>query len=196
MFKQMLYLGRMTVRPQPQRFEFGGRRCLDLTWTVAQRHWNPTERLATDGDLVQWFVEAGVLERTVPAEPGSLAAARRLREAIYRAAHQKIASRTVKAEDLATINDWASRPSLTPALARDGAVHWTAKRPIQAALAAVAVDAVLLLGDDTDRLRECSREGCALLFVDTSRPGRRRWCSVARCGNAVNTARYRKRSRR
>jgi hypothetical protein len=34
------------------------------------------------------------------------------------------------------------------------------------------------------------------LFLDTSRPGLGRWCSVARCGNAVNTARYRKRSRR
>lgn len=186
----------MAAQPQPKRFEFGGRRCLDFTWTVAHRQWSPTERLATEDDLARWFVEAGMLERTAPAEPGSLAAARLLREAIYRAAHQKIAGRTVKPEDLANINDWASRPPLTPSLARDGTVHWTAKRPIQAALAAVAVDAVLLLGEDTDRLRQCSREGCALLFVDTSRPGRRRWCSVARCGNAVNTARYRKRSRR
>ena len=192
----MLYLETMSARTQPKRFEFGGRRCLDFTWTVAHRHWNPTERLVSDDDLARWFLEVGVLMGAAPAESGSLGEARRLREAIYRAARQKIAGRAVKAEDLATINDWASRPSLTPSLARDGTVHWTAKRPIQAALAAVAVDAVLLLGEDTDRLRECSREGCALLFVDTSRPGRRRWCSVARCGNAVNTARYRKRSRR
>jgi predicted RNA-binding Zn ribbon-like protein len=181
---------------QPDRFEFGGRHCLDLTWTLAHRHWNPTERLATDADLRRWFVEAGVLEVSVLPERGSVGPARDLREGIYRCAHEKIAGRSARAEDVTTINQWASKPRLAPVLGQHGTIRWTAKRPIQAALAAVAVDAVLLLADVTGRLRECSREGCALLFVDTSRPGLRRWCSAERCGNAVNTARYRRRSGR
>ncbi|MFE7743242.1 CGNR zinc finger domain-containing protein [Nocardia sp. NPDC057455] len=32
---------------------------------------------------------------------------------------------------------------------------------------------------------------CGLLFVDASRPGRRRWCSMDRCGNLSKVRRYR-----
>jgi predicted RNA-binding Zn ribbon-like protein len=34
------------------------------------------------------------------------------------------------------------------------------------------------------------------MFIDHSRPGRRRWCSMERCGNRAKTARYRQRRRR
>ncbi|REE96730.1 CGNR zinc finger domain-containing protein [Thermomonospora umbrina] len=33
------------------------------------------------------------------------------------------------------------------------------------------------------RLRHCDGTGCVLWFLDTSRNGRRRWCSMAGCGN-------------
>ncbi|MFD0786561.1 CGNR zinc finger domain-containing protein [Micromonospora azadirachtae] len=32
-------------------------------------------------------------------------------------------------------------------------------------------------------MRECGAHNCHLVFVDTSRPGQRRWCSMERCGN-------------
>ncbi|NEE48667.1 CGNR zinc finger domain-containing protein, partial [Streptomyces sp. SID8455] len=32
-------------------------------------------------------------------------------------------------------------------------------------------------------IRTCGADDCRLLFVDTSRPGKRRWCSMERCGN-------------
>jgi predicted RNA-binding Zn ribbon-like protein len=31
------------------------------------------------------------------------------------------------------------------------------------------------------------------MFVDTSRPGKRRWCSMELCGNRKKTATYRRR---
>jgi hypothetical protein len=34
---------------------------------------------------------------------------------------------------------------------------------------------------------------CSLLFVDTSRSGRRRWCSMERCGNRAKVAAHRRR---
>lgn len=34
-----------------------------------------------------------------------------------------------------------------------------------------------------DRLRHCEGTGCILWFLDTSRNGRRRWCSMSGCGN-------------
>jgi len=38
------------------------------------------------------------------------------------------------------------------------------------------------------RLREC--EACTWLFLDTSRGGRRRWCSMATCGNRAKARRH------
>jgi predicted RNA-binding Zn ribbon-like protein len=44
------------------------------------------------------------------------------------------------------------------------------------------------------RLRACSRAGCGTVFIDTSRNGRRHFCSV-RCANQVNVANHRRRQR-
>lgn len=46
---------------------------------------------------------------------------------------------------------------------------------------------------DPGRLRSCAADDCARWFVDTSRGGQRRWCSMARCGNRAKAARYRRR---
>jgi predicted RNA-binding Zn ribbon-like protein len=44
------------------------------------------------------------------------------------------------------------------------------------------------------RLRACDRDGCGVVFIDTSRSGRRHFCSV-RCANQVNVANHRFRRR-
>ena len=44
------------------------------------------------------------------------------------------------------------------------------------------------------RLRVCSRAGCEVAFIDTSRNGRRHFCAV-RCANQVNVANHRQRRR-
>jgi predicted RNA-binding Zn ribbon-like protein len=44
------------------------------------------------------------------------------------------------------------------------------------------------------RLRACGRAGCSAVFIDTSRNGRRHFCSV-RCANQVNVANHRRRRR-
>ncbi|MGH1554964.1 CGNR zinc finger domain-containing protein, partial [Streptomyces sp. L7] len=33
------------------------------------------------------------------------------------------------------------------------------------------------------RVRDCAGPTCGALFLDTSRPGNRRWCSMGTCGN-------------
>jgi predicted RNA-binding Zn ribbon-like protein len=49
-------------------------------------------------------------------------------------------------------------------------------------------------GECGARLRACSRAGCGIVFIDTSRNGRRHFCSV-RCANQVNVANHRTRQR-
>jgi predicted RNA-binding Zn ribbon-like protein len=56
-------------------------------------------------------------------------------------------------------------------------------------VASLARDAVDLLGGPlAGRIGECSAEDCALLFLDTSRAGRRRWCSIATCSARAKMA--------
>ncbi|MDN5856607.1 MAG: CGNR zinc finger domain-containing protein [Actinomycetia bacterium] len=47
----------------------------------------------------------------------------------------------------------------------------------------------------TERLRACAADDCNGAFIDTSRAGRRRYCSPGLCGNRTNVARYRTRQR-
>lgn len=61
---------------------------------------------------------------------------------------------------------------------------------------AAVVNAVELLGDRPDRVRSCEHEDCTLWFYDTSKAGRRRWCSMERCGNRAKVRRHYERSRR
>jgi predicted RNA-binding Zn ribbon-like protein len=179
------------------RFHFkGGRPCLDLVATVGERWRRSFERLREPADLARWLVAAGLLGERPPVSGAQLTAARDLREAIYRVA--KLAGRgRPGARDVAEINRWAARPALAPQLAAGGrGVEMKADPPVEAALATLARDAIdLVTGPFAGRVRECGADDCALLFVDTSRPGRRRWCSMEACGNKAKTAAYRRRNR-
>ncbi len=41
-----------------------------------------------------------------------------------------------------------------------------------------------------DRVRKCEHEECILHFVDTSKSGKRRWCSMEKCGNRYKAAEF------
>lgn len=175
------------------RFRFSsGRLCLDLVATVGERWQRSFERLRTPQDLGRWLVEASLLRHAPRVEQSELEDARRLRESIYRMARRAGAGRP-EWRDLGELNRWAAKPPLAPRLGDDGrTVTWVADRPVEAALATIARDAVeLLSGPLAARIRECAAPDCALMFVDNSRPGQRRWCSMEACGNRVKTAAYR-----
>jgi predicted RNA-binding Zn ribbon-like protein len=53
--------------------------------------------------------------------------------------------------------------------------------------------AQLLVEPDHSRLRQC--EACVLHFLDTSKKGSRRWCSMNICGNKLKVAAYQQRRR-
>ena len=56
----------------------------------------------------------------------------------------------------------------------------------------IAADAAELLGTDLrERLRICPGPGCRGRFLDDSPAGRRRWCSMAVCGNRNKAAMHR-----
>jgi len=74
-------------------------------------------------------------------------------------------------------------------LAREGGLEWL--------LAAIARSAAeLLVEGPRAPIRRCANPDCRLFFYDDSRTHRRRWCSMAVCGNRHKVAAFLKRRRR
>ncbi|MET7381119.1 ABATE domain-containing protein [Streptomyces sp. NPDC005526] len=101
---------------------------------------------------------------------------------------------------LARVNEVARAAPPVPRLVRaeDGALMRELAEPpgCAALLAAVARDAVELLTDPVARagLRQCEGDNCPIVYLDTSRGRRRRWCSSEVCGNRERVARHRRRA--
>jgi predicted RNA-binding Zn ribbon-like protein len=168
---------------------------LDFPATLAARlRAEPRELLQTPRDLGRWLVAAGLATSVPPVAEEELRQARELREAIYRLALARVDRRPFPGPDRALLNRWAAGRTPAPCLEADG-MSWT-RDDASALLSLVAREAVELLGGELGgRIRRCMGEGCALLFVDTSRSGARKWCSMSGCGNKAKVASFRERQR-
>jgi predicted RNA-binding Zn ribbon-like protein len=168
---------------------------LDFAATLAARlRDEPRELLAQPGDLARWLVAAELAAMKPKVTPEDLESARELREALYRLAMARANAQPLPDADRRLLNRYAAGTTPTPRLERDG-VSWS-RADVPALLAAIARAGVELFGGPlNDRIRQCSGEGCALLFVDTSRSGHRKWCSMAGCGNKAKVGSFRERNR-
>lgn len=71
-------------------------------------------------------------------------------------------------------------------VARESGLDWL--------LAAVARSGAEIVAEGAAaRLRICANPSCGLFFYDTSRTRKRRWCSMARCGNRHKVAAFSRR---
>jgi predicted RNA-binding Zn ribbon-like protein len=181
------------VNKTPRDFRLGlGHPVLEFVATLGRRQDDqPLERLQTPRDVSDWFALAG-LGAGVRVEPELLAEARALREAIFGLVTAARGDRRPETADLRLVNRWARRPTVSPQLDASMRIRWVGSAPGQAVLVRLAAAAVeLVAGPDRKRIRNCADPSCSLMFIDRSRPGRRRWCSMERCGNRAKTARYR-----
>jgi predicted RNA-binding Zn ribbon-like protein len=199
----------MTPEPPPTPFPtgapywywLGGRPALDFVNTRRERWRGLIECLCSPADLAEWLARAGLLDHPAPASRAGLAAAVELREAIDAGVQAVVAAEAPEPGALAVIDGWlevgAPRPAL---LAGAGGVPRLEERPaedpLEAALGALALDAARMLGRaaERDRVRICGSDTCAARFYDRSPAARRRWCSMALCGNVAKARRHRARS--
>lgn len=179
--------GRVLTDPRGGSFRFdAGAVCLDFAHTGGEGPYAVFETLHEPGDLAEWLAQPPLdAVLTVPVTARELVAAKALRQAIWDTAHAQAARVALPAEAVATINRAAAAAPLVPELAADATTAaWAAPVGATQALSTLAREMIeLLSGPLSRRIRECASDDCPLVFVDSSRPGARRWCAMERCGN-------------
>jgi predicted RNA-binding Zn ribbon-like protein len=151
------------------------------------------QTLDVPADLDRWAAEV-IDARGTRATTRDLDVALELQSAVWNVANAIVDGRGVAKDDGDALNRIAAAPSLVPRLTTGGARSWASRQGAGAVLSTVARDAIDVFGGAmAARLKRCAGARCALLFVDTSRPGHRRWCSMDRCGNRAKVAAHRRR---
>lgn len=165
------------------------------------------ELLNTYADLLRWGVHTGLmseraarrLAREASRHPAAadkvLKSAILLRETLYRIFSAVACNQRPDASDLADLNRKLSEALSHLYIAPETggyAWQWDGRENdlgwILWPVARAAGD--LLVADDLKMLRLCPGDGCAWLFLDTSRNKSRRWCTMATCGNRAKARRH------
>ena len=178
---------------------------LDFANTVKISRGRRIDSLRTAEDLRGWMEAGGLLERAgddramrSPAVARIvLTEAHRLRPQVrqlFEAHSARLAPSAATLYALNRVLDSSARTSVLETM-DEGLILGDIERGDAAIvlLAPVALAAArLVIRVDPARLRECAAPECGTWFVDTSKGGRRRWCSMARCGNRTKAARHRR----
>ena len=191
----------------------GGALCLDLLNTVKQGQ----ELLPDFGSYLRWLTQAGVDAKDgtsaatlarwqveSPATTAALAGVRELREILREAVQVFAAGKRVPEKVLEALNPLLARSPARSELVRGTAeeatrlhkrfrVHWQEPADLLAPVAESAAD--LLSSADPALVRQCEGAGCTMMFVDRTKNHRRRWCSMAVCGNRAKVAAHRARQK-
>ena len=185
----------------------GGNPALDFANIVAWDDDQPlAERLRNYEMLLDWARYAGVLSEDDQAALRQAAArepelahevleeAIALRGAIHRIGAAVAGGREPQPHDMDQFNAALARAMSHSRLSRDDegyAWAWdeapALERPLWPLVRAMAD---LLASGQLGRLRECQGDRCGWLFIDSSKSGRRRWCTMEDCGNRAKARRY------
>lgn len=179
----------------------GGHLALDFANTVddpegPQRH----DHVATYDGLLTWSVRVGVLgpraagalARQAEASPRSAVAVLRrahaLRDALNDTFGAIAGGRPVPSGSWTALRPFVVEALTEADLGRDHELTWSFD-DLRSPLRPVATTAVdLLRSEQVGRVKQCA--GCPWLFLDGSRNGSRRWCSMEDCGTHQKVTRY------
>jgi predicted RNA-binding Zn ribbon-like protein len=177
----------------------GDHLALDLLNTEARSQGDVVDFWTTNEEVHRWLVQHGVVPATPHFETplDLLARGRGLRAAVRKAVSARKARDPIAVEAL---NEYLQAYLTTPLVLRDetGALVLTRIArgdTVFSMLGPVAEAAAqLLVEDDFSLIKQCEHPDCILWFYDRTRSHKRRWCSMARCGNRHKAAQFRKRS--
>lgn len=185
-------------------FQFiGGSLAIDFVNTVGDRLFARHDYFQSPADIRTWAIEAHLIEagrRVTDLTPADLRRVITAREEIYTLLRAIVRHRPLPRRSLEWLNEMARRTNRYRQLAPSaGGLTWTWKSDTALAdlvIGAAVRDLVQLLTDEQrPTLSECIGSNCGWLFLDRSRGGRRKWCSMADCGNREKARRHYQRAR-
>ncbi|WDV53784.1 CGNR zinc finger domain-containing protein [Streptomyces coeruleorubidus] len=195
---------RATETPGLTLTSYGGRTfrfdpgalCLELQTTGGPGEFARYEVLHEPVDLVAWTARSRLPDDLdITVTEGELERVRALRDVVFQLAADRAHGRPLRAAHLDVVNAAAAGPPLVARIEPDGTRAWAPGATGAHLLSTIARDAIdLFTGPYAHRVRECGAHNCYLLFVDTSRPGRRRWCAMEHCGNREKARAHRARA--
>jgi predicted RNA-binding Zn ribbon-like protein len=169
--------------------------CLEFANT---RYWRgqatPTETLNSAEDLATWAA-ANVTKEARSLSRREFERALEMRETIYRVFDATARAKAPAASDLQALNEQLAAAPARSTLKRERTgFAWTIDLRGSSALGQLAPvlwsAGDLLTGGRLDRVRRCANPECGWLFLDDSRAGKRRWCSMTSCGNRAKARRH------
>ena len=172
---------------------------LDFVNTVEDRlEERPEDLLRTPADLAEWAAMSGVLAGRPPAlRSAELARALDLRERLTALLDAKLDGRALDPGDLAALAAAEARAHAAGSLEQgeDGLLRWRwdpeSLASVRHTIAAAASE--LLSSPGADRIGRCAGQGCGWFFLDATKRGNRRWCSMKDCGQVAKSANRRAR---
>ncbi|WP_337841438.1 ABATE domain-containing protein [Rheinheimera sp.] len=186
-----------TEQPQSGAPMLGDHLAMDLLNTEARADGQPVEFWSNDQDLLHWLARYGISQTATVAPADLLPQAKALRAL----AHQLISQfRAGQPIDYRPLNPYLQAYSTVPYLEQDAEGTLTLSRHCTAegtgALLGPVAEAVaqLLVEGNAALVKQCEHPDCILWFYDRTKAHKRRWCSMALCGNRHKAAQFRKRS--
>lgn len=188
--------------PRPDPFLIADDLALDFLNSICAPWGSEIEWIDTAEDLVAWLEAAGLDIDAAAASPELAQKARDLRE-WFRSqieADGPDGLKNLGESSLAPLNDLlAEVPRINQVVPADSGPQLnqscTGHPPLAPLYQIALAMAELITEADPSRVRKCEGPTCTLWFRDTSRSNRRRWCSMAVCGNRAKVAAFRSRQK-
>jgi predicted RNA-binding Zn ribbon-like protein len=173
---------------------------LDFVNSAEERgHPEAIDVLHTPADLLNWGRRYGLLDEDAAARSSAaeLRRARDARELLYVFLLDRVAGRRAGADQLthlAELNAAAYRAaSLTQTESGELAWRWSRSDPASIRHTAVTA-AAQLLATEGPLIKQCPGDHCGWFFIDATKRGNRRWCSMSGCGQDAKSAKRRVRA--
>ena len=199
----MHYSGIQQAATAPEAPLLGDHLAMDLINTQARSHGELQDFWRTGDDVLRWLARCGITPAP-DAGPVDLAALLEQAQALRALAQQLITrcknGKDGKEGDIDGLNTYLQAYLSAPLLERgaDGQLMLgrRARANALACLLGPVAEAVaqLLAEGDFDLVKQCEHPDCILWFVDRTKAHKRRWCSMALCGNRYKAAQFRKKN--
>ncbi len=202
-----------TARPEP--FFIAGHNALDLLNSVCAPWGNNIEWIENCDDLLAWMEQSCLISiddsywfrsKFSSVELNQVSAmARDLRErfrTFIKENHDQSAD-TNQSELLTLLNSILNKGNQYHKIEIDKTTHvpemhlkyrWQTSEDILVPLAKTMSD--YICNTDFSQTKNCEGENCTLWFIDTSKSRKRRWCSMAVCGNRAKVTAHRARMKK